>query len=316
MSEKPFQVLPLDTNERTVHTNEGFNSGMKVIIVQGNNDPEYIRYQVEIEKIKQQGEFLNYDIDNIEGWRSFSLMDERDKYTERLVDCTGIVIFGKSKDSDKIISCIAHTDAISAISEKTDVVKMAKDQSSEDSYRAQLVSEILDLNVQLDHTLPDEEMEVFDDNLEMDLYKNKVEYLRHRLEYLKKEMDRLEKEHAPVDYFLTLDNEIQQSLSKFKELVDLTTVSASIIGGQVLKEDRAGTESDVVKLDENLVKKGEESYALAVRLWKDYIIASFDIEPSIAHEPLMVRGRKHGTDVYVDTQGKKIFVVYRTAQSN
>ncbi len=299
----------------SVFTQEGHKSNIEVIVIQGNSDPAYGKYQAEIEKIKLQGVFLNYDTPKCENWRSFSEMDEKDKYTERLVDCTGIVIFGKRRDSGEIISCIAHTDEISALSEMTDPENIAEKRLMADKYKAELEAEILDLKSQLSHTKPDEKIDAYDNELEMDLPIDKVKYLEQRIEDLQKEIDRL---HEPVvtKSFFILESTVHQNLAEFKALVDPATVDASIIGGQSLKEDRAGGKGDVVKIDENLSQKDRNGYLLAVRLWKSHISSNFGFEPSVAHEPLTIRGRKHGTDVYVDTKAMKIFIVYRTAQSD
>ncbi len=297
------------------HRQEDFNPEIEVVIIQGDNDPEYTVNKEEIERIRQQGEFLNYDTSHIENWRSFSLIDERDKYTERLVDCTGVVIFGRRKDSDKIISCIAHTDEISALSGMTDLVSMSENIKAKDKRASEWKSEISDLRNQLSHTTPDEEVEVYDDVLEMEVIKNKKEYLQQQLLDLEMKINLFQKD-ALGDGLLKLEAEVQKNLSAFKALVDLTTVSASIIGGQSLREDRTDSGGIIVKMDTASSERDRDGYRLAVGLWRDYIITNFGLEPSIAHEPLAIRGKKHGTDVYVDTQGKKIFVVYRTAQNN
>ena len=79
---------------------------IRKIVINGLNSPEYSTYQKEIESIEKHGTFL--DFDNGKEDELFSLIDEKDKYTQRLCDCTGVVLFGKEKESNRIISCISH----------------------------------------------------------------------------------------------------------------------------------------------------------------------------------------------------------------
>lgn len=287
---------------------------INAVVIQGYDSPEYIKHQAEIERIKEQGEFLNYDTSPME-WRCFSSIDEKDKYTKRLVDCTGVVIFGKRKDSNEIISCISHSDEMGPLSESINPVVMARVRILKDRYRAELEATILDLRTQLSVTSPDEDIEVWDKELDIDVFKNKRKYLEEELIRVQGEIDYLAQDHGKAS-FLEFDNEVQQKLSEFKAMVDPSTVTASVFGGQTLKIDVSGDKDVVVEVGNELENKNaKDAYNLGVKMWKEYIISHFGFEPSVAHEPLTIRGKRHGTDVYVNTQGRKVFVIHRTAQA-
>ena len=114
--------------------------------------------------------------------------------------------------------------------------------------------------------------------------------------------------------YLDFERELHETFIHFREFVDIETMTGTIVGGQILKDSVIDGEKN--RLSPDSIGKETIAYNESVKLWEDYVSDYFGFKPNIAHHPLVMRGEKHGTDVFVNTQEKKVFIVHRSTQSS
>lgn len=288
--------------------NEIKKPDMNVAVINGYNDPDFLKYKDDIQNIQEKGEFLDYD--SMKSFH-FSSINGEDKFTKRLCDCTGVVLFGKRKESDEVISLISHVDVITEAIRNTEPKRIEEISSYKEAEKVRLRLIIEKLKQDIENSTDEEEIEIYDDDLEMDVSRNKVKYLNEGMEDSLQQLKNLDRDVSSEEYE-KFEKEMAEAFLSFVNLVDLETVAGTIVGGQVIKESELEDEAGEITAEKNRMEA--EMYDKSIVFWKEQIDKYFGLKPDIAHPPLTFRRKKHGTSVFVDTQKRKVFAVYESAQ--
>jgi len=281
---------------------------MNVAVINGYNDPDFLKYKDNIQNIQEKGKFLDYD--SMES-SHFSSVDSRDKFSKRLCDCTGVVLFGKRKESDETVSLISHVDVITEAMRNTKPERIAKMLSYKEAEKARLKLIIEKIKRDIENSTDEEEIEMYDDDLEMDVSRNKIECLNEEIEDSLQQLKNLDRDVSSEEYE-KFEKEMDDVFSSFVNLVDLKTVTGTIVGGQIIKESELEDEAGEITAEKNRTEA--EMYDKSIVFWKERIAKYFGFKPDVAHPPLTFRRKKHGTSVFVDTQKRKVFAVYESVQ--
>lgn len=278
---------------------------MHVSIINGKRSETFKKFEDYIKKIQESGTELVYD-KNIQ--HCYSEIDTTDKFSKDYNDCTGIVLFGKDKITQKTISCITHTDILAMPSYKT-LMENEKRISNIDSKIQKLTKDLEETG---------ENDEIIDD-IDGEWMINKKEYLEKEILNYTELRSNFERNYRAI--YEDFEKDTNQILSKFSEIIKPDSASGIIIGGQVITKDLdpdINIESRALFFPERPSDQTDR-YNLSIDLWKSIVSQYLGFEPKVAHSPRNTLDNRaflseDGTDVYVKTDERKVYIVFQSMQ--
>lgn len=116
-----------------------------------------------------------------------------------------------------------------------------------------------------------------------------------------------------LDKYQKFEEEAHLALKAFRDMVEPTSVSVHMFGGQVREFDSKSTNKNFSKKS----IKAESEYAFSKEIWQSIISNYFDTKIIIANQPAVTfhsNYGKDGVDVYINNNKKEIYIVYRARQ--